>query len=202
LPEWAPIPSSSSHDFLNDILLLDEAIIEAMALSERPWEDNHHRSSILPPLNEEDSPLTHIATEDGPTHPPPTSSCLSTEGNLSNIAKTITIDISVKTGTVEAIIIGANSTQQEILNYKALFTKFRDVFSWSYEEMLSINPQIVVHEIKTYAGAKPVRQKLHPIHPKKAAAIKAEVEKLLKVGFIYPIPLTEWVSNIAPVTKK
>ena len=47
-----------------------------------------------------------------------------------------------------------------------------------------------------------VRQKLRQIHPKKAAAIKAEVEKLLKAGFIYPIPLTEWVSNIVPITKK
>ncbi|WP_208081288.1 hypothetical protein, partial [Bacteroides uniformis] len=38
--------------------------------------------------------------------------------------------------------------------------------------------------------------------PRKAAAIKAEVEKLLNAGFIYPIPLTEWVSNIVPVDKK
>ena len=51
--------------------------------------------------------------------------------------------------------------------------------------MPNINPQIVVHEIKTYAGAKPVKQKLHQIHPKKEAAIKAEVEKLLRAGFIY-----------------
>ena len=58
LPEWAAIPSSSSHDFLNDVLLSDEAIIEAMALSERLWEDNHHRSSVVPLLNDEDPPLT------------------------------------------------------------------------------------------------------------------------------------------------
>ena len=32
--------------------------------------------------------------------------------------------------------------------------------------------------------------------------IKAEVEKILKAGFIYPIPLTEWVSNIVPMAKK
>lgn len=32
--------------------------------------------------------------------------------------------------------------------------------------------------------------------------IKVEVEKLLNVGFIYPIPLNEWVSNIVLVTKK
>jgi hypothetical protein len=63
-------------------------------------------------------------------------------------------------------------------------------------------PAIVVHEIKTYPDAKPVRQRLRQIHPRKAAAIKAEVEKLLKAGFIYPIPLTDWVSNIVPVNKK
>ena len=68
--------------------------------------------------------------------------------------------------------------------------------------MPGIDPSIVVHEIPTYPGAKPVRQRLRPVHPRKAAAIKAEVEKLLKAGFIYPIPLTDWVSNIVPVNKK
>jgi hypothetical protein len=32
--------------------------------------------------------------------------------------------------------------------------------------------------------------------------IKVEVEKLIKVGFIYPVQLTEWVSNHVPVNKK
>jgi len=59
-----------------------------------------------------------------------------------------------------------------------------------------------VHEIKTYPGIKHVKQKLHLVQPKKIVAIKEEVEKLLKYGFIYPIPLTEWVSNIVRVTKK
>ena len=60
----------------------------------------------------------------------------------------------------------------------------------------------MIHEIKTYPDAKPIRQILHLIHSQKAIAIKAEVEKLLHAGFIYPIPLTDWVSNIVPVTKK
>ena len=40
------------------------------------------------------------------------------------------------------------------------------------------------------------------MNPRKAPAIKAKIEKLLKVGFIYPIPLTEWVSNPILVDKK
>ena len=40
------------------------------------------------------------------------------------------------------------------------------------------------------------------MNPRKSPAIKAEIEKLLKAGFIYPVPLTEWVSNPIPVDKK
>ena len=68
--------------------------------------------------------------------------------------------------------------------------------------MSGIDPSIVVHEIKTYLGAKPIHQKLLQVHLIKAASIKVEVEKLLRAGFIYPVPLTEWVSNIVPVNKK
>lgn len=68
--------------------------------------------------------------------------------------------------------------------------------------MPSIGPSIVVHEIPTYPNVKPVFQRLCPLHPWKVATIKGEVEKILMVGFIYSIPLTDWVSNIVPVNKK
>jgi hypothetical protein len=68
--------------------------------------------------------------------------------------------------------------------------------------MPGIDPCIVEHEITTYPDVKPVRQKLRPVNPRKAAMIKAEVEKLIKVGFIYPVQLMEWVSNPVPVNKK
>jgi hypothetical protein len=68
--------------------------------------------------------------------------------------------------------------------------------------MPGIDPKIVEHQITTYPDAKPVRQKLHLVNPRKAATIKVEVEKLLKFGFIYPIHLTQWVSNSMLVNKK
>ena len=40
--------------------------------------------------------------------------------------------------------------------YINLFKEFRDVFDWSYEEMLGIDPHIVEHEIRTYLDDKPV----------------------------------------------
>jgi hypothetical protein len=53
-----------------------------------------------------------------------------------------------------------------------------------------------------YENVKLVRQKLRLVNPRKVTKIKAEVEKLLKDGFIYLVPLTEWVSNPILVDKK
>ena len=110
---------------------------------------------------------------------------------MENISVTIPINISVNPNVVENVHIGANCSSEEVTIYTTLFKEFRDVFSWSYEEMPRIDPSIVEHEIQTYPDAKPVRQKLRPINPRKVAAVKAEVEKLLKASFVYPIALTE-----------
>jgi hypothetical protein len=65
-----------------------------------------------------------------------------------------------------------------------------------------IDPRIVEHEITKYPDAKLVRQKLCPVNPWKEGSIKVEVEKILQAGFIYPVKLTQWVSNLVPVNKK
>ena len=67
--------------------------------------------------------------------------------------------------------------------------------------MWGINPRIV-KQIKTYPNAKLVRQRLCAVNPRKAPTIKAEIEKLSNAVFIYPILLTEWVSNLVSVDKK
>jgi hypothetical protein len=136
-------------------------------------------------------PINLLATQD-----------IYAEGNMATIAEMIPINISRNPDIVENVFVGADCSPEEIQIYTDLFKEFRDVFAWSYEEMPGIDPKIVEHEITTYPDAKPVRQKLRPVNPRKAAAIKSEVEKLLKAGFIYPIHLTQWVSNPVPVDKK
>ena len=137
---------------------------------------------------------------DTPVNPLPSEGVFA-EGNMANIFATIPINISIKPDVVENIYIGASCSPEEIAIYTALFKEFCDIFAWSYEEMPGIDPSIVQHEIPTYPDAKLVRQKLRPVNPRKAAAVKAEVEELLKVGFIYLVALTEWVSNPVPVDK-
>jgi hypothetical protein len=57
--------------------------------------------------------------------------------------------------------------------------------------MPDIDPRIVKHEIMTYPDGKTVKHKLCLVNLQKETNIKAEVEKLLKVGFIYPVQLTQ-----------
>jgi hypothetical protein len=121
---------------------------------------------------------------------------------MAAISEMIPIDISRTPSVMENVLVRANFSPKEIQIYTDLLKEFCEVFSWSYEEMLGIDPIIVEHEITTYPNTKPVWQKLHPVNPRKETTIKVEVEKLLKVGFIYPVHLTQWVSNPVLIDKK
>ena len=109
---------------------------------------------------------------------------------MGNISKTLLIDISVKTSNVENIQVRVDCTPEEIASFTCLFKEFRDVFAWSYKEIPRIDNYIIEHEIKVYENPRSIRQIVGQIYPRKPAAIKAEVEKLLCVCFIYPVPLT------------
>jgi len=54
------------------------------------------------------------------------------EGNMANISPTIKVDNFVVPGRVEHIFLGASSSAEDIVQYKALFQKFRDIFTWTY----------------------------------------------------------------------
>ena len=171
---------------------------------EKLWEISHHRSSFIPTtdqLKRLDLELT-ISKEFDWFKNPFLTQPMFVEGNLSNMSNTILINISSNPKVTDNIMIRADCSLEEIQIYTALFKEYRGIFAWTYEEMPRIDPWIVEHEIKTYLGVKPVRQKLRVVNPKKAPAIKAKIEKLLKVSFIYHVPLTEWVSNLVAVNKK
>ena len=133
-----------------------------MSLDKMPWKDYHYRSSFLPPCHMVEDHFTSMVSSDIITNPqsPILTHSVDSEGNLCNITKNMPMDISAKPGISENIFIGQNSSPEEVQSYTALFKEFRDVFTWTYEEMPGIDPSIVVHEIKNYPDAKLVHQKL------------------------------------------
>jgi transposase InsO family protein len=51
-------------------------------------------------------------------------------------------------------------------------------------------------------NVKPIRQRQRRLNPKYSLLVKEEIDKLLEIGFIYPVPFSEWVSPIVIVPKK
>ena len=86
---------------------------------------------------------------------------------MANLSPTIPINISHVPGKIENVYIGADFSPDEVETYTKIFREFQDFFIWLYEEILGIDPRIVEHEIKTYLDAKPIRQCLHAMNPRK-----------------------------------
>ena len=158
-PVWATV-LSCSHDFLDETFPSDEAILKAMNGSERPWDDMHLQSFFLPSLEriEQDDFQSALSEIVGHAVVPLDTHGIYVEGNMVSIFPTILIGISRTPEKIENVNIGADCSPEEILIYTEIFKEFRDVFTWSYEEMSGIDPCIVEHEIRTYLDAKPVWQ--------------------------------------------
>ena len=77
-----------------------------------------------------------------------------------------------------------------------------DVFSWTYDEMPSLDLGMVVHSLYVDLGNKSIIQQARVFHIEVKAQITQEVKKLLAAGFIKPIQHPKWLSNIVPMKKK
>ena len=60
----------------------------------------------------------------------------------------------------------------------------QDVFAWSHEDMLGIDPSIIVHRLNVNPKSSPVRQKRWVFTQERNKAVAEEVRKLLEAGFI------------------
>ena len=85
-------------------------------------------------------------------------------------------------------------------NYMEMLSSFPNLFIPSYEEIRGFEGEALKIELKE--GVKPVRQRLRRMGKEQIQALKEEVEKLLKVGFITPIDIAQWVSVVVITPKK
>jgi hypothetical protein len=76
------------------------------------------------------------------------------------------------------------------------------VFAWTYDDLKAYDKTIFWHIIPLREEAKPVKKKIRMMNPKLKPMVKIELEKLKKVGIIYPIRHSDWLSNPVIVRKK
>ena len=68
-----------------------------------------------------------------------------------------------------------------------MLTQYKDVFSWTYEEVKMYDTKIIQHIIPIRFGVKPYQQPLRKMHPKLEPLIHSEVKKLLDAKIIFKV---------------
>jgi hypothetical protein len=86
--------------------------------------------------------------------------------------------------------------------YKDLLRQFKDVFAWSYDELITYDTTVIDHKIPLKPGVKPFRQNIRHINPILLPVVEREVKKLLEAKIIVPLRYSDWVENLIPVRKK
>jgi hypothetical protein len=61
--------------------------------------------------------------------------------------------------------LGLGCSPFERMTFIKLFKKYKDVFSWSYDDLKSFDTYIIQHTIPILSEEKPVQQNLRKIHP-------------------------------------
>ena len=64
-------------------------------------------------------------------------------------------------GTIEdprPIFVSSLLTPEEESKFFMLLVEFKDVFAWSYKEMLVLSPSIAIHHLGIKKGTRPIKQ--------------------------------------------
>lgn len=116
------------------------------------------------------------------------------------IEPTQSINISTEVAT-KNIHLAESLTGQELPDFTDFFREKQIKFAWSYAEMPRVDLDLVMHHLSIAPRAKPVKQKLRKMNPQVTLLVKAELKKLLDVGFIQLLDYAEWISNIVTMSK-
>ena len=111
-------------------------------------------------------------------------------------------DKQVKHANLQNINLGLDFTSNEKVAFLKLFSEFKDVVAWSYNDIKTLDTQIIQHVIPMKPQSKPFQQKLRKMHPALELAVKKELNKLLTAQIIFPVHHTQWVANVVPIRKK
>ena len=68
------------------------------------------------------------------------------------------INLGTELGSQKPIFISSQLMAQEREQLVALLQKYKDVFAWTYDEMLGLDPGLVVHSLNVDPGIRPVVQ--------------------------------------------
>ena len=105
-------------------------------------------------------------------------------------------------GPDRCIYVSFLLTEEERGRFQEVLKANADMFTWVHSDMTGISPVNASHKLNVLPSATPVRQRVWLFHPDRHQIIQAEVDNLLKVGFIREVKYPEWLANVVVVPKK
>jgi len=87
-------------------------------------------------------------------------------------------------GEEKQVKIGTTMTEEMQKQLHTLLQEFKDAFAWSYQDMPSLDPDIIQHKLPLKPKCPPIKQKLRRMKPEMALKIKEKVEKQFNAGFL------------------
>jgi len=100
------------------------------------------------------------------------------------------------------IFIRESFSPMEKQNLISLIREYINVFTWSYVDMPSLEPQVAMHYLHIKLNARSVKQQQWRFWLDIMKAIETEVLKLIECGFIREEVHPDWVANIVHILKK
>jgi hypothetical protein len=98
-------------------------------------------------------------------------------------------------------MISQDLLSSEEVTMLSILDKNSDFFAWQTSNLTGVSRDIIEHKLQVKPSTKPKKQKLHKMSDKKVVAVKAEVQKLLDVGFICEVQYPSWLANVVMVKK-
>jgi hypothetical protein len=106
------------------------------------------------------------------------------------LEKELAVSQRVRPAKLEELNLGTLEESRNVLVAKDLEAEFKvklvmvlreykEVFSWSYEDIKGLNPEFYHHKINLAKDAIPVQQCRYRLNPNYAAKVKEEIDKLL-----------------------
>ncbi|XP_020426600.1 uncharacterized protein LOC109950865 [Prunus persica] len=92
--------------------------------------------------------------------------------------------------------IGTSLSQELRSDLVAFLRLNSEVFTWSYNDMPGISPDIISHRLNVNPAVRLVLQKRGAYDPERYEAMRAAVDRLSSIGFIKEVDYPTWLANV------
>ena len=96
----------------------------------------------------------------------------------------VTLDESKPEWTTRMGTLSSRMVRQALITF---LKENLEVFAWSHEDMLGIDPSIIVHRLNVSPSSPPIWQRKRVFAQERDKVIAKEVQKLLDVDFIWEV---------------